>query len=531
MKKYFRPFLLLGVLVLSSCDFFQPGDSTNGGGDEIAVPKLVVPEADKSSANLVKGEGYEQANAKYTTRENMENQDWNTLVTTGDQKILVVPVKFSNGPAWTEGMLNNVNKSFFGQASDTAFESVTSFFYKSSYGRLSLSGEVTKVLNVGMTISAFDSKYKGDNYEYDPGAYMGKLLYNKLSTNKLLEYDQDKDGYVDAAVFVYSNAYSNDADTAYWAWCSYSGYYPNKSKPTVGNYMWASYTFLNDGYDELISPKGLETHTFIHETGHLLGLDDYYCYDQYDRQEFPYYPWDCAGDRDMQAYNIGDHNIYSKFALGWINPYYVTDSCEINLRSSALYGDAILIKNNWNKSTFDEYLLIEYYTPEGLNEQDSKYSLDGRNKMYSGSGLRIYHVDARLIKNLQFDKEGYYIGNGGYSSTYIANNTIIGASNSISYSYLTDDQEYLKTRLLHLIDSGNRNTLSAGINGTGNYGDYNGLKINPNTTLWTKGQTFTATSSYFYNGNNTFNDETKVGYSITVGDTNNGMISVQITKK
>lgn len=527
MKKYLSPLLVLGMLVLSSCDFFNKDNS-------VSIPKASVPSADDTSISLEKGEGYEQVKAQYTTRDNMENQGWNTLVTTGNQKMLIVPVKFSNGPSWTEEKLNNVNKAFFGSASDTAFESVSSYFYKSSYGKLSLSGEVTSVLNVSMTISSFDSKYKSDSYENDPGAVMGELLNSKLSTEKLLEYDQDKDGYVDAAVFVYSNAYvndENDPNTAYWAWCSYSGYYPNTSRPTVGNYMWESYTFLNDGYEELLSPNGLETHTFIHESGHLLGLDDYYCYDSYD--ETGAYPWDCAGDRDMQAYNIGDHNIYSKFALGWINPYYVTDSCEINLRSSALYGDAILIKNNWNKSTFDEYLLIEYYTPEGLNEQDSKYTLGGRNKMYSGSGLRIYHVDARLIKDLQADSNYNYIRNGGYSSEYIAGNTVIGASNSISYSYLLEKQNQNPqyTRLLHLIDSGNRNTVNAGINGTGNYDDYNGLKINPSSTLWTKGQTFNATSSYFYKGNDTFNDGTKVGYSITVGDTNNGMITVQITKK
>lgn len=521
MKKNLSPLLILGMLVLSGCNF-------DLGGDSISISKASVPSANQTSESLDQGKGYEQVSAKYTTRENMENQGWNTLVTTGNQKILIVPVKFSNGPAWTEEKLNNINKAFFGSASDTSFESVSSYFYKSSYGKLSLSGEVTSVLNVSMTVSTFNSNYKNDNYEYDPGAYMGELLYNKIDKSKLLEYDQDKDGYVDATVFVYSNDYENDSSTAYWAWCSYSGYYPNTNKPTVGNYMWASYTFLNDGYEELLSPSGLETHTFIHESGHLLGLDDYYCYDSYD--ETGVHPWDCAGDRDMQAYNIGDHNIYSKFALGWVNPYYVTGSCEIKLRSSALYGDAILIKDNWNKSTFDEYLLIEYYTPEGLNEQDSKYTLGGRNKMYNSSGLRIYHVDARLIKNLQVDNYGYVTGNGGYSSEYIAGNTIVGASNSVSFSYLSSMQKPEKTRLLHLIDSGDRNTINNGINNSNNFDGFNGLKIDPSCTLWTEGQTFNATSSYFYKGANTFNDGTKVGYSITVGDTNDGMISVQINK-
>lgn len=462
------------------------------------------------------GDGYyKSSQVKYTLRDNNEQLGWNTLNSTGEQKILVVPVQLNGATAWTNKMLSNVEKVFFGKASDTSWHSVSSFFEESSYGKLHITGEVTDVLKVNdYTIQQLN--------KYAEGA-SGIIadLFDKssiVSSSKRKEYDQDKDGYLDATVFVYSNAYSTASSTAYWAWCYYTETASNIDVPKVNNYMWASYTFMNDTYDALLAPTGLEAHTYIHETGHLLGLDDYYCYDSTQ-------PWDCAGDRDMQSYNIGDHNIYSKLALGWINPYVVTDSCELYLRSSALYDDAILIKNTWNGSVFDEYILIEFYTPEGANYQDSCYAYDTRNKMYDYSGLRIYHVDARLVQ-FELNRQGYVI-NSQYIDDFVENAyCFVGASNSIDYQYLTKKQNpnnYI--RYLHLIDKGGRNTLSAGTSTS-----RNSIKIDGDSTLWTTGDTFEATKAYFANGNNTFNDGNKVGYRITVGEISNGTINVQINK-
>ena len=115
--------------------------------------------------------------------------------------------------------------------------------------------------------------------------------------------------------------------------------------------MWASYQFLKNGYYDKYNQGKLETHTFIHETGHLLGLDDYYCYDDLSS-------WDPAGALDMQSYNVGDHNVFSKFVLGWLEPYVVTDECEIELKTSSLYPEAILIKNDWNGSSYMVYYMM-----------------------------------------------------------------------------------------------------------------------------------------------------------------------------
>ncbi|MCH5171420.1 MAG: hypothetical protein J1F31_01105 [Erysipelotrichales bacterium] len=469
---------------------------------------------DNSTPNL-EGGYYKANQVKYTMRDVNEKVGWNTLNSTENQKILVVPVQLSGGTTWSSKMLTNLEKVFFGKSSDTSWRSVSSFFDESSYGKLHITGEVTEVLKVtNYTVTSL-------NKLGEEASDVIANLFDKsniIPTSKRKEYDQDNDGFLDATIFVYSNNYSTSGSSAYWAWCYYTENDNNYNAPVVNNYMWASYSFMEDGYDTSYAPTGLDAHTYIHETGHLLGLDDYYCYDETR-------PWDCAGDRDMQSYNIGDHNIYSKLALGWINPYVVTDSCEINLRSSALYDDAILIKDNWNGSVFDEYLLIEFYTPEGNNSQDSRYAYSSRNKMYDYSGLRIYHVDARLVK-YEMDRRGY-ITSAEYVNDFVNNaNCFVGASNSIDYQYLMSKQnprDYI--RYLHLIDKGGKNTLTAGTSSS-----KNSIKIDASSTLWETGDTFTATSQYFANGNNKFNDGSKVGYSVTVGKIVNGTINVKINK-
>ena len=462
------------------------------------------------------GEGYyKSSQVKYTLRDVNERIGWNTLNSTSNQKILVVPVQLSGGTTWTTTMLTNLEKVFFGKSTDTSWHSVSSFFDQSSYGKLHLTGEVTDVLKVtNYSVTSLN------RYGEEASDIIAELFDNSnlISASKRKEYDQDDDGYLDATIFIYSNAYSTSNNSAYWAWCYFIENRRNVNAPVVNNYMWASYTFMNDTYGSLLAPSGLEAHTYIHETGHLLGLDDYYCYDETR-------PWDCAGDRDMQSYNIGDHNIYSKMAMGWVNPYVVTDSCEINLRSSALYDDAILIKDTWNGSIFDEYILIEFYTPEGTNYQDSRYAYSSRNKMYNYSGLRIYHVDARLVQ-FEMDRRGN-ITSAQYVNDFVDDAyCFIGASNSVDYQYLTSKQNSKNyIRYLHLIDKGGKNTLSAGTSIS-----RNSIKIDGTSTLWETGDTFTATSKYFANGNNTFNDGSSVGYSVTVGEISNGTINVKINK-
>jgi hypothetical protein len=90
--------------------------------------------------------------------------------------------------------------------------------------------------------------------------------------------------------------------------------------------------------------------------------------------------------------------------LGWIKPYVVTGAASLTLRPSETTGEAILLPTStsstaWNGSAFDEYILMEYYTPTSLNEKDSTAAYpDNKAQGFQQPGVRIYHVDARLAK-------------------------------------------------------------------------------------------------------------------------------------
>jgi len=70
---------------------------------------------------------------------------------------------------------------------------------------------------------------------------------------------------------------------------------------------------ISNGY---YSPN-IDAHMLVHETGHMLGLEDYYSYSGLENP---------CGGVDMMDLNVGDHDAYSKMVLGWVNPYVVDGS-------------------------------------------------------------------------------------------------------------------------------------------------------------------------------------------------------------
>ena len=154
----------------------------------------------------------------------------------------------------------------------------------------------------------------------------------------------------------------------------------------------------------------------IHEFAHALGLADYY--------DVAYTGIDAVGHFDMQSASQGDWNSYSKYAVGWINPVVVTDlksgeSVEIEIGAATQTGDAIVIPgahSDYNGTPFDEYILIDLFTSDGLNLYDAE-----SYHMEDAVGVRIYHVDARMEKReLTVEgKDGVYpIGTIHYANSY-----------------------------------------------------------------------------------------------------------------
>ena len=304
-------------------------------------------------------------------------------------EVLVVPYEFPDYP-FKQQTLDDINALFNGNgATDTRYwESVSSYYNKASYGAINLhatisekyvASENAKDINRGSAYSVAAARAVLADYKQRKGID-GKI------------FDSDDNGIVDAVYMVYSapdySRVSSLDNNLFWAYCHWTGDSPNLNSPSVNTYMWASYDFMYESGESKV-----DAHTFIHETGHLMGSNDYYNYNKSSSRS-------PLGGIDMMDYNIGSHNVWTKMAYGWLDPIYVDGNAKVTLRSAQHYGDAILLRDGWNGSSFDEMIMIELSTPTGLNELDAKTPYKSRPLVYEIPGIKMYHIDNRLGKKV-----------------------------------------------------------------------------------------------------------------------------------
>ena len=465
------------------------------------------------------------------------------LPSVGTQKILVIPVMVDDYKMnATEANLARIQKNFFGEAKDTSWESLASFYYKSSYGQLLISGVVAPWFESGYISKELSAlTYSGtSSYKsaYEPTwTVLEKACdwYKSKYQSNASEFDSDSNGVIDAVWLVNSapDAQTNTAldSTDFWAY-TYSDLLPyEEAVNTVNNggqlsscipfrYSWASYDFMYKGY----GTSGIDAHTYIHETGHLMGLDDYYVSDTATSYTTNYGP---MGRIDMMDFNIIDHDAYSKFALGWIKPYVVTGAATITLKPSSTTGQAILLPtttNGWNGSAFDEYMLLEYYTPTLLNKKDSDAAYpDNEQQGFTTKGVRIYHVDARLI-NITGKTHTYSDSISKVKTTY----TMMAHSNSSSYNErmgttlgfrLIQEMDCTKKRNfdtdpLNVIKGGKQSILPA---------------LADNTSLFQNGDSFSFAAYAHSFPATTMNDGHQFPYTVAFSGINDESVTVTIS--
>jgi M6 family metalloprotease-like protein/uncharacterized repeat protein (TIGR02543 family) len=367
------------------------------------------------------------------------------LPSTGSYDVLVIPVEISGFP-FPSDYLTKLNLVFNGSSIATGWESVASFYFKSSYGLLDLNFVIANKF-----ITA-NSKTYYENYGDDGDQYAIKeALLGLDATIDFSNYDSNNDGLIDSVIFIYSVDYNYDVNP-WWAWV-FSAQYGEAANTTLDGkdfeyYMWASYYFLDD--DLPGSNPAANAETYIHELGHLMGLIDYYSFT---------YDYGPLGGFDMMDYNAGDHGPASKLILGWLQPYLaVNGSYEVTLESFALdsdgIGSAIVIpyhsSNFTDGDAFDEFLIIMFYTPEGLYDAHL-----AANYVLEQAGLVIYHVDARLYPGAGF-WDGYFMyNNDGGSDFFIdllevdKNNSLPGGQNFKVSDMLTSGSVNLSTYTWH----------------------------------------------------------------------------------
>ncbi len=226
------------------------------------------------------------------------------------------------------------------------------------------------------------------------------LKYLDQSGMDLSRFDSDNNGMIDSIVLITTLEIDGD-ENFYWAYRYWNLYtdadenYYEYDGVSANDYLWASYAFMHESDTGFDDSAALNTYTYIHEFGHILGADDYY--DTAGQNE----PMD---GRDVMDAMLGDHSAYTKFNLGWITSsrLVTADSAvTITLESFGNSGDTVILATNWSDElgAYQEYYIVVYYTDDGLNEGDAG--------CFDGDGIVIYRINASLYRE-ELDGETYY---------------------------------------------------------------------------------------------------------------------------
>lgn len=398
---------------------------------------------------------------------------YGSMPANGNARALVIPVEFTDYKA-PSGIKEKLNTAFFGASGQTGWESLYSYYYKTSYGKLNISGTVTDVFNTGKKSSYYENIYSNDpnsapEYEIIKAAlefFDGSIDYN--------DYDADGDGYIDALYIIYTAPVDYENADYWWAF-TYEYFTETEEKydgVEADFYTFLGYEFFDETLMDNTTKISINTETIIHESGHILGITDYYDYDADNG------PAGGIGGGDMMDANVGDNNPFTKMLLGWAAPTLVQDSAEITLSSFGKTGECIILAKDWNGSVFGEYYVIDYYTPDGLNELEK-----GNVGLFSVDGIRIYHVDATLKNSSSEEYDGIWD----------------------IYSY---DNSSTAHKLLSLVQANGRNNIE-----TNN--DYSS-----NKDLFTSGSVISGLKWY---------DGTSVDFTVTVSSISNGAATLSVS--
>ncbi|BDV44415.1 metalloprotease [Geotalea uraniireducens] len=295
---------------------------------------------------------------------------WSGMPTTGSVKLFALLIDFPDYPSVTSQ--SQINTMLFGPANaadvNYPYESLAGFYNRSSYGLLDFSG--------GTTLGWYRPAYNRSTISMTTA---GREALIKEALNYFVgqgvnfsQFDNNGDGKIDYFLVIWTGP-DNGWANFWWGYqTSFSDSSYTVSGKQLGKYSWQ---WEGNPYGQPFKPL-----VTIHETGHALGLPDYYDYNT------GVGPGGGLGGLDMMDHNWGDHNCFSKWVLNWLTPTVVASGSQsLTLNPSATAKDAVLIMPNiTNGDLFDEYYLVQ-----------NRYRT-GNDTQIPTDGLLIWHVDATL---------------------------------------------------------------------------------------------------------------------------------------
>ena len=370
----------------------------------------------------------------------------NVCPTVGSPNVLVIPVDFSDVTATSKDFdIAKISASFVSNDPTDGFWSVYEYYYASSYGKLDIDFTVVdQWFRPKYNSTYYASSTDSEGYANGDQLVIDEALAHLSTFMDLSEFDSDGNSIIDAIVIVHTLKIDESQDF-YWAYryrnyhTDENGYYYEYDGVSANDFLWASFDFLHESYDQngnadYTDRSVMNTYTFIHEFAHVLGADDYYD-TSYSGKEAP------LGGMDVMDNRMGDHNAYTKFNFGWLTTSRLVvcnESTTLTLEEFSKNGDTILLANNWDDAlgAYQEYYILVYYTATGLNA--------GENAGYFvRDGIIVYHVNASLYREVYNGVSYYkvYNNNTDPSGEYGTENNLIEFVKSAedTYTYAEGD--------------------------------------------------------------------------------------------
>jgi M6 family metalloprotease-like protein len=289
------------------------------------------------------------------------------LPSAGHLRVFALLVGFSDYPGHNPA--NEINRRLFrtGPDSEFPYESLRNYYRRSSHGLLELEGA---------TLGWYTAPYRRslvDQSDAGREALIREVIdHFDAQGHDFSQYDNDGDGEIDYFLVFYAGPRQEWGDF----WWGYQRDFENDNYHVDGLRL-SAYSWQ---WESREVGEPFAAGVAIHETGHALGLPDYYDYDD------EVGPRGGLGGLDMMDSGWGDHNAFSKYLLGWIEPTAVNEGLQrITLEPSHSTGDAVLLMHGDPvEDPFREYFIAQYRQRSG-NDED-----------YPGDGILIWHIDARV---------------------------------------------------------------------------------------------------------------------------------------
>ena len=252
---------------------------------------------------------------------------WKTgMPTTGTARVLAVCVQFPDSVnvfSDIETERASLDAMFNGSSSQSGtfpYDSLRNYYYRSSYGKLDI--------KCGATLT-YTAAYPRDYYTYNPNALfyeVAKAIDDNPDTYgvDLSDFDGNGDGVLDALYVLFAGENTGWGST----WWPTMRHYSNTDESAQTSFGHGNHKVTPDASvlldkTQAASPDDRQpVCTLIHETGHVLGLPDYYHYSDGSSSTAQ-----GIGVFDMMNSNQGDHNAFSKWLLGWIDDADITRVC------------------------------------------------------------------------------------------------------------------------------------------------------------------------------------------------------------